>query len=429
MLRFLFLAALNNCGVRFALLTADKATRIVKMPDEEWDSECKARAAVAMRFDGRKSNIADAVVYATEFVQFGASNRTVKIVFVLTDGYDASPERLKNSLAFASSQDVMVVGIGIGYFTDGVIASFPYYVVVNRPTLLPNGLRRFFSGEGRSEKPKSVTAEECMKEIEEQELKSGFKPDDPWINNMKRVFEEEVGKSEKHLKCATASLKKMPGGHHSMDICFIMDTTGSMCSHLENAKKYVKTLADNIGNHMKSFGMSNDLRMAFVTYKHFGNSGHLENQNFTSDIEQLKNKVNSMISSGGGGDEDTFGGVMTAMNFKWEADSKFVILIGDMPDHILNCSGCGSCKEDRKKRSSGGIMELIRRMIREKIRLFFVRITGCTRKDEKRYEEEYQKANFKEGFVLLDITKSGADEKLKSMIETEIVNVIVSVYL
>lgn len=148
--------ALNNCDVRFSLLTADAVAQVVKAPNEPWGSVTKARTVAAIRFDGRSSNLADAVMFASELAMKDATSQTIKIVFVLTDGFDSAPQNLQRSLEHAYNEDVMVVGVGIGYFTDGIFNSFPFYVVVNDPKYLPDGLRTFFNGEGRSDQPQSA---------------------------------------------------------------------------------------------------------------------------------------------------------------------------------------------------------------------------------------------------------------------------------
>lgn len=416
--------------MRFALLTTDAKVRVVKLPGEEWDPVRKARAAADIRFDGPTSNTADALMFAVELMKKqGASRRTENIVFVLTDGFDTAPQRLKMSLAHASSENVMVVGLGIGYFTDGIISSFPHYVVVNNFELLPDGLRQFFSGDVTLQRPESAYMTNLKKEIQQrQEDEVGIlDTDDLWLSNMKRVYEEQVAEMNQHLRFANAPLIRL-SSQLKIDICFVMDTTGSMRRHLKQAKNYIKTLAENIKAHVREIGKSAILRVGFVSYKFFGNKGHLENVPFTDNIDDFQRKVENIKCGGGAAfskNEDTCGGLIEAMEFTWSGTAKFLVLIGERPDHMLNCPGCSpltGCHGVQRVRNE--ILRLVRKMALEKINLFCVRITRYTAEDEERFEEEYKKVSPSGGFSLLDISGSGADTKLKSMIEDEIKNVI-----
>lgn len=422
-LRSLFSAALNECGVSFSLLTAGAETRLIKDSDEEWGPIARAKAHAALRFDDAQSNVADAILFASHLAQQGASSNTGKIVFVITDGFDSAPKRLRQSLSVAEAQDVVVVGIGIGFFTEAVFDFFRHYVVVNDPKLLPQGLHCLFSGQGSSARPMRQFFEEDKVLTSAQAV---------WDREMRKVYEDLVERNRAALYLTVSPIRQK-GIIVSLDVCFVVDTNGSMKSHLQKIRRYVVTMANDMKTNMARFGKTGDLRMACCAYKYFGYQSHLEKHDFSNDIDSVIAAVNKMNATGRVNIEDKFSGLRMAMSFDWQAAARFLVLIGDKPDHALYCRGCNYCVFIRQIRSPGGILELVRNMARQKIYLLYVRIAHHTCDEEKLVEDAYvdaAPADMKtKGFTLLDLTSEEAADTLMSKIRDVIDKIIAEEFM
>jgi hypothetical protein len=133
--------------------------------------------------------------------------------------------------------------------------------------------------------------------------------------------------------------KSKIGSTQSVEVCFVMDCTGSMASSIKACKDEVIKIADRIKQEM---GEHDRFRMSFVAYRDYCNKNTLEYDppgkvdvcRFTEDIEQLKAFVSNQNANGGGdGPEDICGGLREATSLDWEGDKRFLFLIADCPCH------------------------------------------------------------------------------------------------
>ncbi|XP_064633661.1 uncharacterized protein LOC135491619 [Lineus longissimus] len=418
-------AALHACSVRFNLLTAGAETLIIKGFQQEWDAVAKARAYNAITFKDRSSNISDAVLYATQLIISDSAAKAKKYIFVLTDGFDSTPGRLKTSLAYAESNDIMVTGIGIGYFTGGVFSNFPNYVVVNNPKLLPDGLRKLFMAEGRNEVPPDQFIEK-EKTVKTSEGKSMTNIDQIWNEEMGKVFSEQVERSKNALYLATNPIRTSCNSF-GIDLCFVLDTTGSMGSYIEMAKKYITEMTQKVRESVRKYsGKLTDLRVAFIGYKDFGDAGHTQEQPFTEHIDSVTALVSKMSPSGGGDTpEDKIRALKSALNYSWEHRAKFLVLIADAPGHGTWCTGgkFGDSHPDK----GGDMPGTVENIAQKEIHLMYVQITNMTDYEFHNFRSTYTTAappSMKNGFIPLDIRSGGGADILQSKITDEIDGVI-----
>ena len=124
-----------------------------------------------------------------------------------------------------------------------------------------------------------------------------------------------------------------------VEVCFVMDCTGSMASLIMACQETVITIADNI---REQCGENMRIRMAFVAYRDYqtGSSlvydppGKPEVCPFTEDIDHLRSFVRSQQATGGGdGPEDICGGLREALKLGWQGESRHLFLIADAPCH------------------------------------------------------------------------------------------------
>ncbi len=143
-------------------------------------------------------------------------------------------------------------------------------------------------------------------------------------------------------------LQKMEAGTNAVrsenkiiEICFVMDCTGSMATSIQACQNKVIAIAENIQQHVNQ---QDRIRMAFVAYRDYKDKsassyddpGKPEVCDFTENIEMLKAFVRRQKAEGGGdGPEDICGGLREASALSWEGSSKHLFLIADAP-----CHGC-----------------------------------------------------------------------------------------
>lgn len=100
-----------------------------------------------------------------------------------------------------------------------------------------------------------------------------------------------------------------------VDICFMMDCTGSMWSYINEAKNVVHCVVDKLCKKFQDF----KLRFAFIGYRdHCDGARRISLMPFSSDKDVFKAFVTN-LKVGGGGDEceDVFGALEVVNSLEW----------------------------------------------------------------------------------------------------------------
>ena len=123
----------------------------------------------------------------------------------------------------------------------------------------------------------------------------------------------------------------------SLDIMFIIDCTGSMCSWIEASKREIKSIIGCVRNQY--FGIK--IRVSIVAYRdHCDGELISEVFDFTTDIEKCHDFIGKLRATGGGdAPEDIAGGFENALKQEWQAKTKYAILIADAPCHGIQYHG------------------------------------------------------------------------------------------
>lgn len=135
----------------------------------------------------------------------------------------------------------------------------------------------------------------------------------------------------------TETLKDNP----VLDMCFVMDATGSMSSFIEAAQKTIQKIVENIVSSEKA-----DVRFALVSYRDHPpqESSYVVKQfAFTKSTKKMSEFL-AEISASGGGDcpEAVVDGLHAALKLDWRENStKVCLLISDAPPHGLGTGGDG----------------------------------------------------------------------------------------
>lgn len=120
-----------------------------------------------------------------------------------------------------------------------------------------------------------------------------------------------------------------------IEVCFVLDTTGSMSGLIEGAKQKIWFIA----NQMIAAKPTPEIRIGLVGYRDRGDDYVTRHYDLTSDIDAVYANLQK-FSAGGGG--DTPESVNEALNLaatkmSWSSDKqvlKIVFLVGDAPPHM-----------------------------------------------------------------------------------------------
>ena len=94
----------------------------------------------------------------------------------------------------------------------------------------------------------------------------------------------------------------------ALDLCLLMDCTGSMSSWIDRSKTQLKAIIDS----QKIAHPELKVRVSFVGYRDFGDKPGFEIIDFTEDLEAVKAFIGKISASGGGDTpEDVQGGYHT----------------------------------------------------------------------------------------------------------------------
>jgi len=117
-----------------------------------------------------------------------------------------------------------------------------------------------------------------------------------------------------------------------VDVCFLLDCTGSMARFIAAAKENIRKISE----HMQTIDPRVIPRFAFVGYRDFGD----EEQYVTLDFIEVENislfeeKLASVRAYGGADPpEDVVGGLFECTKLSWKASTCVLIHLGDAPCH------------------------------------------------------------------------------------------------
>ena len=166
------------------------------------------------------------------------------------------------------------------------------------------------------------------------------------LTDKKKKILEKIDEKEKLMK---------KGGFYadsSLDVVFLMDTTGSMDPYIEEVRHNILKVIEQVLEY------SPKIRMGCVAYKDHGDEGEDEFYltkllPLTFDRKDIVGFVRSpelYLGEGGGGPEAVECALHEAVAYQWNATTpKAIILIGDKPPHGV-MDGLKSCTRMRDYR-------------------------------------------------------------------------------
>ena len=178
----------------------------------------------------------------------------------------------------------------------------------------------------------------------------------------------------------------------SLDLLYLMDTTGSMEQYVDITKEKLKEIMNKIINECPGV----DINLGFIGYKDVAEikiKDYLD-IDFTSDHESVKKQIES-INVGGGDDtaEDVAWAFEKAIEKNWTSNARFAILVGDAPCHGLDYHEKDLMDDypegvpNRKKK----IEDLVEEIAQKNISLICIRLKSDTDIMYKKFKNIYKK--------------------------------------
>ena len=124
--------------------------------------------------------------------------------------------------------------------------------------------------------------------------------------------------------------------NNGLDLCFIVDTTGSMGDDIDNARENMSDILANLAEK------SADYRVALIDYRDYPERTNDSEDypskvqlSFTNDNDRIKQAINNLDLGYGGDDEETLlSALMQASKLDWRKNArKIIIVLGDAPPH------------------------------------------------------------------------------------------------
>jgi Mg-chelatase subunit ChlD len=125
-----------------------------------------------------------------------------------------------------------------------------------------------------------------------------------------------------------------------IEVCFVLDTTGSMGGLIEGAKQKIWSIA----NEMVSAKPTPELKLGLIGYRDRGDDYVVKSFKLTDDIDSIYGNLRA-FQAGGGGDtpESVNEALAEAINkMPWSEDRsvlKIIFLVGDAPPHMDYAEG------------------------------------------------------------------------------------------
>ena len=153
-----------------------------------------------------------------------------------------------------------------------------------------------------------------------------------YVENQKENFEKNYNILKEDFKVLEEYEMKI-FKDTNLDIMFIMDLTGSMGIWLNETKKSVKRIIEEITDN----NPGSKIRISFIGYRDFLDKNEkrkYDTHEFTENIDEFNNFLMTLDCNGGGDEpEDVVGALRQALKMDWASNSKYAVLVCDAPCH------------------------------------------------------------------------------------------------
>ena len=198
-------------------------------------------------------------------------------------------------------------------------------------------------------------------------------------DDLVKYYLESARLKQNNIKLFLVSAKQA----RVVDICFVIDVTGSMAGHIKGTKDYITRVVDRILKPSEKHpAMVSELRLAMIGYRDFGDKEQFVILPFTTDVEEFKKFCGSIVATGGADSaEDVFGGLSNALKLEWSATAgtRLIFHMCDAPAHGIEFHAPG-LSDNYPGGDPAGLTceELFDQMRQRNIQYYFGKITDYT---------------------------------------------------
>lgn len=182
----------------------------------------------------------------------------------------------------------------------------------------------------------------------------------------------------------------------AVQVCFLMDCTGSMGSYIENTRAKIFEIIEEVKKKYPALAV----QIAFVGYRDRSDAKLVELQDFTTNISALRDFVAGVTASGGDdAPEEVHTGLREVLKLRWTADVRLLIHFADAPAHgRLYCDLNDNYPENDRDGSEG--KHLMFSLARQHIDYYFAEIMKhATAKMIKQFQDWYNSAPGRRNFL------------------------------
>lgn len=127
----------------------------------------------------------------------------------------------------------------------------------------------------------------------------------------------------------------LPETQDPVEICFVLDTTGSMSGLIDGAKRKIWLIANDI----VAANPKRPLKMGLVAYRDKGDTYITQTVDLTSDLDELYQKLMAFKADGGGDTPESVNQALrdSVEKIHWsdtKGATKLIFLVGDSPPHM-----------------------------------------------------------------------------------------------
>lgn len=166
----------------------------------------------------------------------------------------------------------------------------------------------------------------------------------------------------------------------SIDLMFIMDLTGSMGLWLNEARKNVRLIVEEISDNNPGA----KIRLSFIGYRDFNDAKEQRNYDtieFSEDINKFDDFLGGLDCYGGGDEpEDVVGGMDQALKMDWVSNAKYAVLVCDGPCHGKKYHNVLYDKFEEGDPSGLVLEEIIKKFKEKGITLYCIEVNNTTYK-------------------------------------------------